>query len=217
MVLKIFIIIIAILLFLLVLFFLFWKFYFLRDPNRKIPKGNNLVSPADGKVIFISKFDTTNKKDLNKIKIKKSFIGQIETLTSDVCKKGYIVSIFMSPMDVHINRSPIKGKIIYQKHSNGKFLIASNLKSIIENEKNELIIKNNNLKIKVIQVAGFVARKIKSFVKINQNIKKGERFGLINLGSQVNIIFPDKFKPIVKINQKVKGGSSIIAIKNEKK
>jgi phosphatidylserine decarboxylase len=214
--------IIASFLFILILFFMFWKFYFLRDPERKIPEGDNLVSPADGKVMYISTFDTTNKlKDKknnqnhknHKITINKSFIGKINTLTSDTCKKGYIVSIFMSPMDVHVNRSPMKGKIIYQKHFNGKFLIASTLDSIIENEKNELIIQNNETKVKVIQVAGFVARKIESFVKVNQNLDKGQRFGLINLGSQVNIIFPDRFKPIVKIGQKVKAGSSIIAVK----
>ena len=200
-----------IILFLLVSFLIFWKFYFLRDPERKIPKGDNLVSPADGKVMFISKFNNQEK-----LEIKKNFIGRIKTLTKDTCDKGYIISIFMSPFNVHVNRAPMKGKIIYQKHADGKFLKASTLSSIVENEKNELIIKNKDIKIKVIQVAGFVARKIESFVKVNQNLEKGERFGLINLGSQVNIIFPEKYKPNVKLGDKVKAGSSIIAIKNKK-
>ena len=195
-------------------FMIFWKFYFLRDPDRFIPKGDNLVSPADGKIMYISKFNNKNLKNKS-IEIKKSFIGRINTLTTDVCKEGYIISIFMSPLDVHINRAPMKGKIKYQKHVNGKFLFASDLSSIIENEKNEIIIDNNKFKIKVIQVAGFVARKIESFVKVNDNLEKGQRFGLINLGSQVNVIFPNNFKPNVKLGDKVKAGTSIIAVKNK--
>jgi phosphatidylserine decarboxylase len=206
---KILIIIFSSKLFLLVLFYLFWKFYFLRDPERLIPKGEDLVSPADGRIMLIQKFNSKN----DSIIIKKKNFGKISTLLKDVSDEGYIISIFMSPFNVHINRSPIQGEVIYQKHFEGKFLFASNFKSIIQNEKNELIIQNKNVKIKVIQVAGFLARKIVSFVKENDKLEKGQRFGLINLGSQVNIIFPKTYKPNVKLNQKVKAGSTIIAKK----
>lgn len=186
-----------------VLFLVFWRFYFLRDPEREIPKGSNLVNPADGKIIDIFE---SNKSQL---KIKKHF-GIIKALTKDVAKECYVISIFMSPFDVHYNRAPIDGKVISIKHSKGKFLAANKL--ALENEKNEILLKTKIGNIKVIQIAGLIARRIECFVKKGQSVKKGERIGLINLGSQVVIILPKrKVKIVVKQNQRVKGGSSIIA------
>ena len=127
---------------------------FYRDPERKIPKGDNIVSPADGKVISI--IDTS--KDA--IKIKKGFVGKIRVLTKDVANQCYVVSIFMSPLDVHVNRAPIEGTIKSIRHTKGKFFKAYDMEKSFENEKNEIIIQNKNLKIKVIQIAGFLARRI---------------------------------------------------------
>src|SRR3989338_11438361 len=90
---------------------------FYRDQKRKIPSGNNVVSPADGKIINILKI---NK---NKARIKKGVIGKIETLTEDIAKECYVISIFMSPFDVHVNRAPIDGRIMSIKYEKGKFLL----------------------------------------------------------------------------------------------
>jgi phosphatidylserine decarboxylase len=184
---------------LVMLFLLFWRYYFLRDPERIIPLGNIIVSPADGKIIKIVRIE-----NLNNIDVEKNLFGKIRTLTRDTVKKGYLISIFMSPFDVHVNRAPINGEIIYQQHTPGKFRNAKTLRAI-ENEKNEIIIENKTIgKVKVIQIAGFLARRIVSFVDQGETLKKGQKIGLINLGSQVTVIIPD-------INLQVTEGQRVIA------
>jgi len=202
--LDIIIFILSIKIILIILFFLFWRFHFLRNPERHAPKGNNIVSPADGKIIHV--FESHKKH----IKIKKHF-GIIKTLTKDVAKECYVISIFMSPFDVHYNRAPVDGKVILIKHSKGKFLAAHSLDAL-ENEKNEVLLKTKIGNIKVIQIAGIMARRIECFVKKGNIVKKGQRIGLINLGSQVIIIMPKrKVKIVVSEKKKLKGGVSIIA------
>ena len=204
-----FILLIIIIISLLIALFLL-NFY--RDPKRIIPEGNNIVSPADGRIIKIIKISSNNKKTENKIKIKKGLLGKIETLTRDVAKDCYIISIFMSPFDVHINRAPIEGTIKKIKYSKGRFFAAYNLKKSLQNEKNEIIISNKKIgNIKVIQIAGFLARKIKCFAKEKQNINKGQKIGAIVLGSQVSLIIPIKLNLNIKLGEKAKGGSTIIA------
>jgi len=188
---------------LIILFKLFHKFWFLRDPKRFIPKGQNIISPADGRIMEII------ETDLPSIKIKKH-LGIINTLTKDIAKKCYIVSIFMSPLNVHINRAPIEGivtKIHYQK---GKFLPTNSFERGLKNEKNEITIKNNKIIIKTIQIAGILARRIECFLKTNQKVIKGQRIGLINLGSQLVLVMPKTVKLKIKKDQKVKAGSTII-------
>ena len=180
---------------------------FYRDPKRKIPPGNNVVSPADGKIINILKI---NK---NKVRIKKGLTGKIETLTEDIAKECYAVSIFMSPFDVHVNRAPIDGEVVSIKHEKGKFFAAYDIEKSLSNEKNEIIIRNEEIgKIKVIQIAGFLARRIICSVKKNEKVNKGCKIGKIVLGSQVTLILPSKKINLrVKKGQKVKAGATIIA------
>ena len=179
---------------------------FYRDPQRKIPKGNNIVAPADGKVISL--IDTS--KDI--IKIKKGLFGKIKTLTKDVAKQCYIISIFMSPLDVHINRAPIEGTIKSIKHTKGKFFKAYDIEKSLENEKNEIIIENKRLRVKVIQIAGFLARRIKCYCRKNQKVNKGDKIGMIALSSQTTIVLPKGVDLKVKLNQHVKAGETIIAV-----
>src|SRR3989338_6576699 len=120
------------LIFILLLALFLLNFY--RDPERKIPKGNNIVSPAEIRIIKIN----SNEK----IKIKKGILGKIETLTKDVAKECYLVSIFMSPFDVHINRAPIDGKIKKIKYEKGRFFSAFNFEKSLKNEKNEILIES---------------------------------------------------------------------------
>ena len=195
-----------ILLVLISLFLLYWRLYFLRDPKRTAPKGRNIVSPADGKIMKIA---TINKSST---KIDKKYIGKIYTTTKDIAPKTKIISIFMSPLDVHYNRAPIDGKVISVKYTKGKFFPANNLKKSLQNEKNEIIIKNKSIgKIKVIQIAGILARRIECYVKENQNVIKSQKIGLINLGSQCILVLPDKLKLKVKERQQVYAGETIIA------
>ena len=194
---------IAIVLVLLLVLFLL-NFY--RDPKRTIPKGNNIVAPADGRIISILRI---NKKNIS---IKKGLLGKIKALTKDVAEQCYVVSIFMSPLDAHINRAPMQGIVKSIKYAKGRFFKAYDFGKSLENEKNEIIIENKKLKVKVIQVAGFLARRIKCYVKKNQKVNKGEKIGMIALSSQTTIILPAGVVLKVKVNDKVKAGETIIAI-----
>ncbi len=179
---------------------------FYRDPKRSIPSGNNIVAPADGRIISIINTSEDN------IKIKKGVFGKIRTLTKDVAQECYAVSIFMSPFDVHINRAPIGGIVKSIKHTKGKFFKAYDLEKSLQNEKNEIVIQNKKLKVKVVQIAGFLARRIKCCAKLNQKVNKGEKIGIIALSSQTTLIMPKRVDLKIKINDTVKSGSTIIAL-----
>ena len=203
MVLIIFLMILAAL---ILLFFLF-LIAFYRDPTRKIPEGRNIVSPADGKIMNISATES------NKNSIKKGLFGKIESLTNGIAYKCHIISIFMSPLDVHVNRSPVPGTVVSVKHTPGKYYAAFNIKKSILNEKNEILIKSESIgKIKVIQIAGFLARRILCKVKKGDKVLKGQKIGKIVLGSQVTLILPFKgIKLKIKKGQKVIAGETILA------
>ena len=195
---------IALVLFIAILAILF-LLNFYRDPERRIPKGSNIVAPADGRVISI--IDTSKSS----IKVKKGLLGKIKVLTKDIAKQCYVISIFMSPFDVHINRAPIEGIIRSIKYTKGRFFKAYDLEKSLENEKNEMIIQNKNVKVKVIQIAGFLARRIKCYVKKKQKVNKGEKIGMIALSSQTTIIIPRGVDLKVKLNDKIKAGETLIA------
>ena len=191
---------------------------FYRDPQRKTPKGNSIVAPADGNIISIINTSKNSRMRVseaklahNRLKIKKHIFGKIRILTKDVAKQCYIISIFMSPLDVHINRAPIEGIVSSIKHTKGKFFKAYNLEKSLQNEKNEIIIKNKKLKVKVIQIAGFLARRIKCYVKKKQKFNKGQKIGMIALSSQTTLIIPIRVDLKVNLNQHVKAGETIIA------
>jgi len=178
--------------------------YTLIDKGVNPPKGNNIVSPACGKIVDIIRIS-----DKEKLKIKKGILGLIESTAKGITQNGYLISIFMRVYDNHINRCPIDGKVVSVKHSEGKFKIASSLRAL-ENEKTETTLDTKIGKIKVIQIAGYLARRIETFIKPGQKIKKGQVFGLIKLGSQVTMILPSKVKIKVKKGQKVKAGLTVI-------
>ena len=180
---------------------------FYRDPKRNIPAGNNIVSPADGKIISI----LTAKK--NKTTLKKGFIGRIEAFAGDIAPECIIISIFMSPFDVHVNRSPINGIVLSVKHTAGRHFAAFDIKKSFTNEKNEIIIKNGKIgKLKVIQIAGFLARRIICYAKKGDNLRKGQRIGKIVLGSQATLIIPsNKVKIKAKEGQRAVAGETILA------
>lgn len=209
-------IILSIILAVVLILFSFYRFWFLRKPKRDIPEGECIVSPANGKIIKIIDIE---KKYSENHQIKKGLIGKVNVLVEDVAKSCYLIVIMMTPLNVHYQRAPFNGTVINVKHTKGKLmnamLGAGNLNVALENEKNEILIKTRLGMIKVIQVAGFVARRTVSFVKKNQNIKKGQVIGIIRLGSQVCLVMPKMpgFELQIKEGQKVIDGETIIASK----
>ena len=174
-------------LFIISLISLIFTFYFFRDPERVVPIGDDiLVSPADGLITNI----TETKEG----------------------KKTYIkVSIFLSIFNVHIQRLPITGEVTKVDYIEGKFINATLDKASDENERLKITIKNGNNLIYVTQIAGLIARRIVNYVKPNENINQGERYGIIKFGSRVDIEFPNSFKLLVNEGQQCIGGETIIA------
>lgn len=184
---EIIIILFASIFFLLSLFLAF----FFRDPERKVPDGEKLIlSSADGKIISIKPFDNPN------------FVGE----------KGTLVSVFMSVLDVHVNRAPVSGKVKYFKYNPGKFHPAFKDKASLENEQTELGLENKHGKIILKQIAGIIARRIVCKAKPGDSVKAGQRFGMIKFGSRVDLFLPENVEIKVKLNQKVKAGETIIGI-----
>jgi phosphatidylserine decarboxylase len=175
-----------------VVFFLlwFWVLWFFRIPKRDFTKGENLiVAPADGKVVVIE-----------------------EVQEGEYFKdKRLQVSIFMSPLNVHVNRSPIKGKVEYVKYHPGKYLVAWHPKSSTENERTTVVVSNNNVTLLMRQIAGAMARRIKYYVKDGDAINQNDEFGFIRFGSRVDVFFPVGTQIDVKIGEAVKGGQTILA------
>ncbi len=177
-----------ILIFSLIIFVL--SIYFFRIPKREFQKDNKSVySPCDGKVVVIE-----------------------ETLESEYFKDNRIqVSIFMSPLNIHNNLFPISGKIIYEKYHPGKYLFAWNPKSSTDNERNTVVIENNEISILCRQIAGALARRIISYTKVNKIVNVSDELGFIKFGSRVDLFLPKDTIVDVKIGDKVKGGKSIIS------
>lgn len=164
--------------------------YFFRDPERAIPSGESLVvSPADGKIIGVDSVDHA------------PFI-------EGPAKR---VSIFLSLFDVHINRAPIDGKVVYRSYNPGDFLPAYAPKASLKNEQNSIGIEKDGVKILVRQIAGVIARRIVCWKDIGDTVARGERFGLIRFGSRAELFLPIDSTIEARVGQVVKGGSSVIA------
>jgi phosphatidylserine decarboxylase len=189
--------------FLLILLLMFWRLVFLRDPARQVQAGDDIVAPADGVVMDVVGFGKRSAI------VEKRFFGSISLLCSDVGRKCTIISIFMSPFNVHVNRMPCDGRILAVKHSKGSFHPANRL--ALGNEKNEILVQAPFGRLKVVQVAGFIARRIECWVKKNEKVVKGQRFGRINLASQVVVVLPDKVRVVARPGQRVLAGTTVIA------
>jgi len=167
-------------------FFLF-SLGFFRDPERVTPTGENLIiSPADGKVVAICPEND-------------EFVG-----------KATRVSIFMSIFNVHVNRIPFSGTVHSVDYSKGRFLAAMKPESSFENERNTIELENGKIKLKFTQVAGLIARRIIAYLKVNDEVQTGQRFGLIMFGSRVDLLVPETVNLKVRIGAKVSAGCSVI-------
>jgi phosphatidylserine decarboxylase len=193
------------------LLFAYYEIWFLRKPDRNIPYNNSVfVSPANGVVVSVKKWDGVMLKEL------KGELGAINVWTKDVDTAGTVISIQMDPTHVHFQRAPAAGKVLAEKYTRGNFnnaIVMSNEYGIrFENEHNEILMETvSGKKYKVIQIAGFVARRIEEYVNPNQRVKQGEVIGLIKLGSQVTIILPHDVQIKVHKGQTTIDGETVIA------
>jgi phosphatidylserine decarboxylase len=170
-----------------------WVCYFFRDPPRVTPIREGLVvSPADGRVNLITTAVPPAELDLPP-----------EPMTR--------ISVFMNVFDCHVNRSPVTGRITQILYTPGLFLNAELDKASEDNERNALVIETANTKIGVVQIAGLVARRIVSFVKIGEHLSTGERFGLIRFGSRLDIFVPLNAQVLVGLGQTAVAGETVLA------
>lgn len=164
---------------------------FFRDPSRALsPADRIVIAPADGKIVFIKEV------------VEPEYFHQ----------KRLLVSVFMSPLNVHKNWYPINGRINYYKYHPGKYMVAWHDKSSDLNERTTIVLgQNGDSEVLVRQIAGAVARRIVNYSKVNSEVKQGEELGFIKFGSRVDLYLPLDARINVKLNQKVKGCRTVIA------
>jgi len=167
--------------------------YFFRDPERIIPNESDLVvSPADGKVIEI-----------------------VEGSEGALQEEGPLwrISIFMNLFNCHVNRAPISGKILKISYKPGRFFAADKKKALIQNEKSAMLIEDDKGRLlTVVQVAGLVARRIVCRAQVGDQVKQGQRYGMIRFGSRLDVYISKRAKIVVKEGEKVKAGESVLAV-----
>ncbi len=162
--------------------------YFFRNPQRQIPDGEGLiVSPADGKVVKIAPLAASANDP-----------------------GGHAISIFLNIFNVHVNRSPIGGRVERLVYQRGKFKAAYDDEASSVNEQNVLTIQGEELRVVVKQIAGLIARRVICWKGQGEHLDRGELFGLIRFGSRVDVLLPDTVRIVVKVGDRVKGGSSIL-------
>jgi phosphatidylserine decarboxylase len=163
--------------------------YFFRDPERSSPTGPGLLlAPADGKIVAVS------------------------PLQNDLAQpSGTLVSIFLSVLDVHINRAPASGIVVDVRYQPGKFLPAFRPHASDLNEQNIVTLQAGGTRVIIKQIAGILARRIVCRVKAGDTLRAGERFGLIRFGSRVDLLIPPEFAVYARPGQRVRGGESVLA------
>lgn len=163
---------------------------FFRIPDRELQIDDSyVIAPADGKVVVIEeRIDEEYFKD-----------------------KRLQVSIFMSPANVHVNRNPISGEVVYNKYHKGKYLVAWHPKSSTDNERHSVVIRNGNVEILVKQIAGALAKRIVNYLQKGEKVDQGREMGFIKFGSRVDVLLPAGTKINVQLNEMVKGGVTVIA------
>jgi phosphatidylserine decarboxylase len=175
----------------LTLFFLF----FFRNPARSAKSGKGeILSAADGRVMGV--------EDL----FENEFLRE----------KVRRISVFMSLTDVHVNRAPCKGHVARVEHRDGRFRLAFKKGIDEENERNYIVIRRNGERFLVVQIAGFLARRIVCYVKEHDPVEKGEQVGMIAFGSRVDVYMPTSYRPAVEVGQNVKSGLTVLAKKEDK-
>jgi phosphatidylserine decarboxylase len=178
------------LIFVLTLGLLLFLISFFRVPGRALSKGDNLIiCPADGKVVVIEEVvDEEYFKD-----------------------KRLQISIFMSPANVHQNRNPAGGEVVYSQYHKGQYLVAWHPKSSTENERHSVVIRNAKGELLVKQIAGALARRIVNYLHVGQKVEQSAEMGFIKFGSRVDVLLPPGSPVEVRLNQMVQGGVTVLA------
>lgn len=175
----------------ILLLLLLFTLNFFRDPERVTPGGDGLVvAPADGEVVLIQD------------------VRESEYLRGD----GVQVSIFMSPLNVHVNRYPMSGRVGYYRHIPGEYLVAFDAKSSARNERTLIGLEQPGRKILFKQIAGFIARRIVADVRVGEEVLAGTRFGMIKFGSRVDVIVPKGSAIHVQLGEKTVAGETVVAV-----
>jgi phosphatidylserine decarboxylase len=176
--------------FFITLFLLLFLISFFRVPNRKLTiNDGQIIAPADGKVVVIE-----------------------EAVDDEYFKtKRLQVSIFMSPANVHVNRCPLSGQVVYNQYHKGKYLVAWHPKSSTENERHSVVIKKGSVEVLVKQIAGALAKRIVNYLEVGEEVEQNEEMGFIKFGSRVDLLLPVGTKVNVQLNQAVQGGVTVIA------
>ena len=178
------------LIFVVTLVLLFFTISFFRIPKRKYTiDGNAIVAPADGKIVAIEEI-------------------QADEYFAD---RRLQVSIFMSPLDVHVNRNPVGGEVIYSKYQPGKYLVAWHPKSSTDNERHTTVYKSNEKEVLVKQVAGALAKRIVNYLQQGQAVDQAGEMGFIKFGSRVDVVMPLNVRLNVKIGDSARGGVTVLA------
>lgn len=176
--------------FIVTLILLLFIISFFRIPKRQLTiQEDAIVAPADGKVVAIEEV-------------------QADEYFTD---RRIQVSIFMSPLNVHVNRNPVRGEIAYSQYHKGKYLVAWHPKSSVENERHSVVYRKNGKEILVKQIAGALAKRIVNYLSTGQQVNQGDEMGFIKFGSRVDVLLPLDAKINVKIGDMPKGGVTIIA------
>ncbi|HEV8285404.1 MAG TPA: phosphatidylserine decarboxylase family protein [Chitinophagaceae bacterium] len=178
------------LIFIITIVLLIFIISFFRVPRRKYTLDNNaIVAPADGKIVAIEEI-------------------QADEYFND---RRLQVSIFMSPLNVHVNRNPIGGEVTYCRYQAGKYLVAWHPKSSTDNERHTTVYKNNGKEILVKQIAGALAKRIVNYLQVGQKVDQAAEMGFIKFGSRVDVIMPLNVKLNVRIGDSSKGGITVLA------
>jgi len=163
---------------------------FFRIPSRKFTSDpGSVIAPADGKVVVIE--ETTDPEYFHDRRLQ--------------------ISVFMSPANVHVNRCPVNGEVIYTKYHKGKYLVAWDPKSSTENERFSVVLKNEHGEVLVKQIAGALAKRISNYLSKGQLVSQNEELGFIRFGSRVDLLLPPGTKVRVRIGDRVKGGVTVLA------
>lgn len=187
-------------------------FRFYRDPERTPPaKDGIILSPADGEIIYIKKINSEESLNSSKKGLELPLSEKVREkyFSSTV----YVIGIMMNFLHVHVNRSPISGRVEFMQHINGKFLSLRKKEAYYQNERSITIIDNGSFRVGIIQIASRLVRRIVPFIKAEEDLRIGQRIGKIAFGSQVDVIIPlvESLNIEIKTGQEVKAGITVIA------
>lgn len=186
---------------------------FWRTPSRVVrARENEIVSPADGNIIYIKKVEAGDVP----VSIKSGRSFYLNELTNTDLLNGpcWLIGINMTPFDVHKNCSPIAGTVLSSHYSKGKFLSLKDPMAELENERNTYVIGNSDVRLGIVQIASRLVRKIDVYVVPGEHVAAGQWLGMIRFGSQVDVILPIEYGPTIRIGQQVYAASSVIAMRS---